>query len=120
MKRSRIIALLAVALLVVGSIVAISSFAAVTDSSFIAAPEKVLVQGVDYEYSFAVLGDTQCISVADAKKGTSYTEQIFNWITKNKESKNIQYVMGLGDITNTFKSSLHKLYRKYSCCCTLQ
>ena len=50
----------------------------------------------DYAYSFAVVGDTQCLN-------DFYPEQfqtLYNWIAENKESKNIQYVFGLGDITN--------------------
>ena len=105
MKKTKIFALLVIIMALIISVVCVSSSAAVTSSSFIAAPEKTLVQGVDYEYSFAVLGDTQCISLADVKNGTAYTEQMFNWIKNNKESKNIQYVLGLGDITNTYKSS---------------
>ena len=105
MKKSKILTLLVMVVMLIGCFVLTNTSAAVTASSFIAAPEKTLVKGVDYEYSFAVLGDTQCISVADAKKGTSYTEQMFNWIKNNKDEKNIQYVLGLGDITNTFKSS---------------
>ena len=105
MKKRKILTMLVMIVVLIGCFVLTNASAAVTDSSFIAAPEKTLVQGVDYEYSFAVLGDTQCISLADAKNGTSYTEQMFNWIKNNKENKNIQYVLGLGDITNTFKSS---------------
>jgi len=105
MRKTKIFTLLVIALLLAVSAFGVTSFAAISDSSFIASPEKSLVKGVDYEYSFAVLGDTQCISLADAKNGTAYTKQMFNWIKDNKESKNIQYVLGLGDITNTYKSS---------------
>lgn len=51
---------------------------------------------IDYEYSFVVVGDTQIVT-------EYYPEQlscIYNWIVANKESKNIQFVFGLGDITN--------------------
>ena len=49
----------------------------------------------DYAYSFAVVGDTQklCQDNPSAMKG------IYDWIIANKESKNIQHVFGLGDIT---------------------
>ena len=71
MKKSKILTLLVMVVMLIGCFVLTNTSAAVTASSFIAAPEKTLVKGVDYEYSFAVLGDTQCISLADAKKGTS-------------------------------------------------
>ncbi len=54
----------------------------------------------DYAYSFAIVGDTQYLIYKDAHSGTSYTSYIYDWIVKNKEAKNIQFVMGLGDITD--------------------
>ena len=54
----------------------------------------------DYAYSFAVIGDTQYLVYKDAHSGTSYTSYIYDWIVQNKTSKNIQFVMGLGDITD--------------------
>ena len=46
-------------------------------------------------YTFAVVGDTQWTNYA-------YNEQfagIYDWILENKESKNIEYVFGVGDVT---------------------
>ncbi len=50
----------------------------------------------DYAYSFAVIGDTQNM----AKHYTSHFNDIYNWVYDNIESKNIEMVIGLGDITN--------------------
>ncbi len=50
----------------------------------------------DYAYSFAVVGDTQCLNDFYPE----HFQTLYNWIAENKESKNIQYVFGLGDITN--------------------
>ena len=50
----------------------------------------------DYAYSFAVVGDTQMLN-------QYYQNQmvgLYNWIEKNIESKKIEYVIGLGDITD--------------------
>lgn len=49
----------------------------------------------EYEYSFAVVGDTQIVSqdYPDAMHG------MYKWILDNREEKNIQFVFGLGDIT---------------------
>lgn len=49
----------------------------------------------DDEYCFAVVGDTQCLSWYHPDKMAS----IYDWILDNQESKNIQYVIGLGDMT---------------------
>ena len=53
----------------------------------------------DYDYTFAVIGDTQKLIEQDHKKGTNYFTQIYEWIVAHREEKNIQLVMGLGDIT---------------------
>lgn len=59
----------------------------------------------DYAYSFAVVGDTQKMTKNDAAKGTDNLAQLYDWIVKNQKSKNIQYVLGLGDIVDTRISS---------------
>ena len=55
----------------------------------------------DYDYSFAVLGDTQFLVDWDLKNGTSYTQDIYNWIIANKDSKKIARVLGVGDIVES-------------------
>ena len=52
-----------------------------------------------YDYSIAIVGDIQCLTETDAKSGTAYTNAIYDWLVKNKDSRNIQYVLSLGDIT---------------------
>ncbi len=49
----------------------------------------------DYDYSFAVIGDTQELS-EDAPVTLS---MLYDWLINNKESHKIEYVLGLGDIT---------------------
>ncbi|MBP3592807.1 MAG: metallophosphoesterase [Clostridia bacterium] len=49
-----------------------------------------------YEYSIAVIGDPQYAT-------HSYPEAIraaYTWLAENKDEKNIQYVIGLGDLTD--------------------
>lgn len=51
----------------------------------------------EYAYSFAVVGDTQILT-------EYYPEQfpkIYDWILENRAENNIQYILGLGDITNS-------------------
>lgn len=50
----------------------------------------------DYEYSFAVIGDTQTMN----EKDPLAMESIYDWILENKEDQKIEYVIGLGDITD--------------------
>ena len=55
----------------------------------------------DYAYSFAFVGDTQFLMYRDASLNTtSYTKPIYDWIVQNKDEKNIEFVFGLGDITD--------------------
>ena len=49
----------------------------------------------DYAYSLAVVGDTQTITNHNAAK----LKNLYQWIIDNKDVRNIQYVIGLGDIT---------------------
>ena len=51
----------------------------------------------DVDYSFAVLGDLQFSTYHDTKSSLNTLEKLFSWILDNKESRNIQYVFGLGD-----------------------
>ena len=53
----------------------------------------------DYDYSFAVIPDIQIVTENDIKNGEANLAKLFDWIIANKESKSIQYVFGLGDIT---------------------
>ena len=50
----------------------------------------------DFAYSFAVIGDTQIV----AKKYPDEFHKIYDYILDNLEEKNIQFVLGLGDITD--------------------
>lgn len=50
----------------------------------------------NYAYSMAVVGDIQITSY----KHTDKLHYLYDWIVDNAEDKNIQYVFGLGDITD--------------------
>lgn len=62
----------------------------------------------DYDFSLAVVGDTQNLVWREAAGQASYlgaTSRLYSWITDRVESKRIQYVIGLGDIVdNDFDS----------------
>ena len=51
----------------------------------------------DADYSFAVLGDPQYATYHDTKSNLGNLDKLFTWILDNKETRNIQYVFGLGD-----------------------
>ncbi len=86
------------------------------DSSWLT--EKVPDSG--YDYTFAVVGDTQIVAKMDKQNGTQNLNRVYDWILSQKEAQNIQYVMGLGDITdgNTneewaiAKNAIHRLNGK--------
>lgn len=50
----------------------------------------------DYAYSFAVIGDTQIVASSYPDK----FHKIYDYILDNIEEKNIQFVFGMGDITD--------------------
>ena len=58
----------------------------------------------DYAYSIAVVGDTQTVAAGNAAK----LKNIYQWIIDNKDDKKIQYVIGLGDITEHGEDWGHK------------
>ncbi|MBQ3015359.1 MAG: hypothetical protein IJD79_01110, partial [Clostridia bacterium] len=132
MKKSKIIVLILTIALVVGTMLAVTlpAAAAINEEDWIAAPKNTLIKcpggacdhtSCDYVYSFAVIGDTQNLNYTDAKnyvaalaedstltyeKYTSaYMRTLYNWILANRESKNIEYVLGMGDITQSFNTS---------------
>ena len=62
----------------------------------------------DYDFSLAVVGDTQNFVWREAAEQPHYrgtTEGLYTWITEHVAEKKIQYVLGLGDIVdNDFDS----------------
>ncbi len=115
MKKRRILLIALSLVLFVGLAVcaSLSVFAdsTVTESTWISAPEKTMVKCAgancnhkecNYVYSFAVVGDTQNLNIYDVNNKTEHMKGLYNWLLANKESKNIQYVLGLGDITQAY------------------
>ncbi len=54
----------------------------------------------DYDFTFVAVGDTQIVARKDKENGTQNLNRVYEWILSQKASQNIQYVMGLGDITD--------------------
>ncbi len=93
MKKKNVCRMLAMLLILAMTVVAlpIQSYAEKEDYWF---AEKEPV--TDYAYSMVVVPDTQILL-------RNYPEdfhKIYDWILENKDEKNIQYVLGLGDITD--------------------
>ena len=69
--------------------------------------EREYVEPVgEYAYSFAIVGDTQTVN----DQNPELLKNIYQWIVNNKDAKNIQYVIGLGDITELGVDEGHKNY----------
>ncbi len=54
------------------------------------------VEKPDGDYCFAVIGDTQSL----VQQYPERVPELYDWLLANKDTENIQYVIGLGDITN--------------------
>ncbi len=50
----------------------------------------------DYAYSFAIVGDPQIMNLNQPEKMAA----MYQWIADNKEAKNIQYCLTMGDLTD--------------------
>jgi len=66
--------------------------------------EDEVTHPTDYAYSMIAIGDTQYIMRDDVAYGTEYAKQMYAWIAANAAAKKVQYVMGLGDITDNGKA----------------
>lgn len=64
-----------------------------------------------YDYSLAVVGDTQMLTYHGARNSAAYVnslENLYKWILDHAEEKQMQYVLGLGDITEKGEDWGHK------------
>ena len=121
MKKSRIAALLLSLIMLVAACFSVTVPTSAADSDWISTGNT----GGEYAYSMAVIGDTQSLSVSDAKNYDTENKkfndgyeprvnEVYDWLVSNKDSKNIQLVMGLGDIIETWQSRQDWPADKYS------
>ncbi|MBO5223063.1 MAG: metallophosphoesterase [Clostridia bacterium] len=54
----------------------------------------------DYDYTFAFVPDIQYLTENDTEYDTKQVERLYKWIADNAESQKIEFVAGLGDVTN--------------------
>ena len=117
--KHRFIAFFAVLALLFTAILAVFPATAASEGDWIATNPNA---PMDYAYSFAFVGDTQVLSMLDAgnipeeyngttkkanvvypagdtKGNTRYMDILYDWLVANKSTKKIEYVFGLGDIT---------------------
>lgn len=52
-----------------------------------------------YAYSFAFVGDTQCLMIGDRLNGTDNVERLYKYIAGTAEERKLEHVFVLGDIT---------------------
>lgn len=67
------------------------------------------------DYSFAILGDPQTVIEYEVKNQNKYKgfTNMFTWITKNRESRKIEYLLCLGDTIDTlytYPASYNPIY----------
>ena len=91
MKRKLIAIICVIALLLSASALSVSALGSWTTYS----------TPTDIDYSFVAFGDMQSMTWTDNKQGTTYVKSVFDWIINNKDSRNIEYVFGLGDTIDT-------------------
>ena len=53
----------------------------------------------NHAYTFVFVGDTQTLTEFDVKNGTKNLDTLYSWIADNAKEKKIEFVFGLGDIT---------------------
>ena len=52
-----------------------------------------------YAYSFAFIGDTQCLMIGDRLNGTNNVERLYKYVAGTAEERKLEHVFVLGDIT---------------------
>ena len=52
-----------------------------------------------YAYSFAFVGDTQCLMIGDRLNGTNNVERLYKYVAGTAEERKLEHVFVLGDIT---------------------
>ncbi|MBQ8380875.1 MAG: metallophosphoesterase [Clostridia bacterium] len=113
MKKRKIVTLILMLALLVGALLAVAipaSASTVTESDWIAKPNKELVKCTGdgcthencYEYSFIAIGDTQNLNYIDVTENKKNMYKIYDWIASKKTDYNIQYVLELGDVTQSW------------------
>ena len=68
----------------------------------------------DYDYAFAIVGDTQKLAYHDVHNEDGepdYAHYIYDWLVANKDSKKIKLVMGVGDITDKNEDAEYELMK---------
>ncbi len=121
MKKSRIIAISLTLIMLVAVCFSVTVPTSAAESDWIDTGNS----SNEYAYSMAVIGDTQSLSVSDAKNYDTENgkfndgyqprvKEVYDWLVSNKDSKNIQLVMGLGDIIETWQSRQDWPADKYS------
>ena len=110
MKKRLLAILCAVALLL--PMAALPASAREIASNWLTSSNTLNFTGSDY--SFVVLGDIQAMTRYDVEDTSTHLKSIFDWIQTNKASRNIQYVIGLGDSVDAIKTSSSSTHTKNS------
>ncbi len=69
---------------------------------FFVTDDSIVQDPTDYDYSFAIIGDQQCmVQYARELNSDKYFKKIYDYILNNASSKKIAHVFNLGDIVQT-------------------
>ena len=109
MKRSKIIVILLSLALVVSISLGLALTSSAANWGFFSREDK---DPGSYAYSMAIVGDTQSLVDSDVKNAgvAGYEprlEKVYDWLVDNAESKKIEMVLGLGDITETWNEAVY-------------
>ncbi len=62
--------------------------------------EDTKLTPADYDYTFAFIPDIQYLTENDTEYDTKQVYNLYKWIADNAKEQKIEYVAGLGDVTN--------------------
>ena len=69
----------------------------ISTNPYLSADDPTKEELREFDYTFAVVGDTQTIVV----KKPGNLHYVYDWLINNKEKEKLAFVMGVGDITDT-------------------
>ena len=70
-------------------------------------PEVEITKPENYDYSFAVIGDTEALVEANPQ----YLAKTYDWLIENADEEKLKFVFGLGDVTSSNDNMDWAIYR---------
>ena len=110
----KLISMLCIATILVGACaLSVSAYSTVSAGSW---SKNKLVALPEYEYSFAVVGDTQVLTIDEVKLDNTRLDgsmdKIYDWLINNEKSKNIKFTFHMGDVTDNSRADEWEIAKK--------